>query len=48
MMGQYRDRLVKVDGQWRISRRRQELTGNDAGFDVNINRFERLPRPEGA
>ncbi len=48
MMGQYRDRLVKADGRWRISRRRQELTGNDAGFDVNINRFERLPRPEGA
>ena len=48
MMGQYRDRLAKTDGRWRISRRRQELTGNDAGFDVNINRFERLPRPDGA
>lgn len=47
MMGQYRDRLVREDGRWRISRRRQELTGNDAGFDVNINRFERIPRPEG-
>ncbi len=48
MMGQYRDRLVREGGRWRISRRRQELTGNDAGFDVNINRFERIPRPDGA
>jgi ketosteroid isomerase-like protein len=46
MMGQYRDRLVREVGGWRISRRRQELTGNDAGFDVNINRFERIPRPD--
>jgi ketosteroid isomerase-like protein len=46
MMGQYQDRLVKEGGRWRISRRRQELTGNDAGFDVNINRFERIPRPD--
>ncbi len=46
MMGRYQDRLVKEDGRWRISRRRQELTGNDAGFDVNINRFERIPRPD--
>jgi ketosteroid isomerase-like protein len=46
MMGQYQDRLVQQDGRWRISRRRQVLTGNDAGFDVNINRFERLPRPD--
>ena len=46
MMGQYQDRLVRVDGRWRIASRRQELTGNDAGFDVNINRFERIPRPD--
>ena len=46
MMGQYQDRLVREDGRWRISRRRQVLIGNDAGFDVNINRFERLPRPD--
>ena len=46
MMGRYLDRLVKEDGRWRISRRRQELTGNDAGFDVNINRFERILRPD--
>jgi ketosteroid isomerase-like protein len=46
MMGQYQDRLVReADGRWRISRRRQELIGNDAGFDVNINRFERISRP---
>jgi ketosteroid isomerase-like protein len=45
MMGQYQDRLVREEGQWRISRRRQVLTGNDAGFDVNINRFERISSP---
>ena len=46
MMGRYEDRLVRgTDGRWRISSRRQVLTGNDAGFDVNINRFERLARP---
>jgi ketosteroid isomerase-like protein len=47
MMGRYQDRLVREGGRWRISRRRQELTGNDAGFDVNINRFQRIPRPDG-
>ncbi len=47
MMGRYEDRLVREGGRWRIARRRQELTGNDAGFDVNINRFERLPQPGG-
>jgi ketosteroid isomerase-like protein len=46
MMGRYEDRLVRCpDGRWRISSRRQLLTGNDAGFDVNINRFERVARP---
>ncbi len=46
MMGQYEDRLVRCpDGRWRISFRRQLLTGNDSGFDVNINRFERFPPP---
>jgi ketosteroid isomerase-like protein len=45
MMGQYQDRLVRAEGRWRIASRRQELTGNDAGFDVNINRFQRIPGP---
>ncbi|MDA8314946.1 MAG: nuclear transport factor 2 family protein [Actinomycetota bacterium] len=49
MMGQYEDRLVLgADGRWRIASRRQLLTGNDAGFDVGINRFERLGRPPSA
>ena len=49
MMGKYEDRLVRCpDDRWRISSRRQLLTGNDAGFDVNINRSERLPRPTSA
>jgi ketosteroid isomerase-like protein len=45
MMGQYRDRLVREPDGWRIAHRRQVMTGNDAGFTVRINRFERLPDP---
>jgi ketosteroid isomerase-like protein len=45
MMGRYEDHLVRHEGRWLIARRRQLLLGNDAGFDVNINRFERLARP---
>jgi len=46
MMGQYVDRMERIGDQWRIAERRQVLTGNDAGFDVKINAFERLSRPE--
>ncbi len=46
MMGQYRDRVVREGEQWRIAQRRQELTGNDAGFDVGINPFVRFGPPE--
>ena len=45
MMGQYHDRLVRDGERWLISSRRQVLTGNDNGFNVNINRFERLAAP---
>lgn len=47
MMGQYQDQLVRDGGRWLIASRRQLLNGNDAGFDVNINRFERLSPPAG-
>lgn len=47
MMGQYEDKLVRQSGNWLIDRRRQVLLGNDSGFDVKINRFERLQRPDG-
>ncbi len=43
MMGQYHDELVRQSAVWRIARRRQLLTGNDQGFNVDINRFERMP-----
>jgi hypothetical protein len=46
MMGQYRDRVVRVGEMWRIAQRRQELMGNDAGFDVRINPFVRIEPPE--
>jgi 3-phenylpropionate/cinnamic acid dioxygenase small subunit len=45
MMGQYHDELVRQDGRWRIASRRQVLTGNDAGFTVGINPFERRSDP---
>jgi uncharacterized protein (TIGR02246 family) len=45
MMGQYQDRFVREADGWRIARRRQVLNGNDAGFTVAINPFERAPRP---
>ena len=46
MMGQYRDRVVRVGEKWRIAQRRQELMGNDDGFDVRINPFVRIEPPE--
>lgn len=45
MMGLYHDELVRQHGGWRIARRRQVLTGNDAGFTVGINPFERRSDP---
>jgi ketosteroid isomerase-like protein len=45
MMGQYHDQVRRTAGGWRIATRRQLLTGNDAGFTVGINRFERRPDP---
>lgn len=45
MMGQYHDRVRRTTAGWRIATRRQVLTGNDAGFTVAINPFERQPDP---
>lgn len=45
MMGQYHDRVRRTTDGWRIATRRQVLTGNDAGFTVGINPFERQPDP---
>ena len=45
--GQYHDRLVRTPLGWRIAARRQVMNGNDPGFTVNINRFERRPPPPG-
>lgn len=46
MMGQYHDELRRTTEGWRIARRTQVLTGNDAGFTVGINPFQRIPRPD--
>jgi ketosteroid isomerase-like protein len=45
MMGQYHDQVRRTASGWRIATRRQVLTGNDAGFAVPINPFERRPDP---
>ena len=46
ILGQYHDRFVREDARWRIARRRMVMNGCDAGFRVNINRFDRLPPPD--
>jgi hypothetical protein len=45
MMGQYHDRVRRTGSGWRIASRRQVMTGNDAGFTVGINAFERQRDP---
>lgn len=45
--GQYLDRFVHLPAGWRIAERRMLMNGCDEGFTVNINRFERIPPPEG-
>lgn len=47
LYGVYRDRLVRTASGWRISTRRQEMNGADAGFSVGIFPAMRLPPPEG-
>ena len=47
ILGQYHDRFVRADSCWRIAERRMVMNGCDAGFTVNINRFERIPPPDG-
>lgn len=45
--GQYRDRLERRDGRWRIAGRRMLMNGNDAGFTVQLFALDRRPAPEG-
>lgn len=45
ILGQYHDRFVRSDSCWRIAERRMLMNGCDAGFTVNINRFNRIPPP---
>ena len=47
ILGQYRDRLVRIDECWRIAERRMEMNGCDSGFKVNIYPFERIAVPPG-
>lgn len=47
VLGQYHDRFVHVDGAWLIAERRMVMNGSDAGFTVDIHRFERIPQPAG-
>ena len=46
ILGQYQDRFIREDRGWRIAQRRMLMNGSDAGFTVNINRFERNQPPQ--
>lgn len=43
MTGQYHDTVVRTPDGWRIHRRRQVMSGHDAGFTVDINPMPRRP-----
>ena len=47
ILGQYHDRFVRSNGGWKIAARQMFMNGCDAGFKVNINRFDRLSAPDG-
>ena len=47
VFGQYRDRLVREGGRWRIAARRMLMNGSDAGFTLALNRLERRKPPPG-
>lgn len=47
LYGVYRDRVVRTSLGWRISTRRQEMNGADAGFSVGIFPATRRPPPAG-
>lgn len=47
ILGQYHDRLERQPDGWRIARRRMFMNGCDAGFKVDIHRFERMDAPAG-
>jgi 3-phenylpropionate/cinnamic acid dioxygenase small subunit len=46
IFGQYHDIFVRENSRWRIAERRMVMNGSDAGFTVNINKFERMPPPD--
>ena len=47
ILGQYQDRLVRINERWRIAERRMEMNGCDLGFKVNIYPFGRIAAPAG-
>jgi len=47
MFGQYHDDWLRTEQGWRIHRRRQVMTGQDAGFRVPIHPAARQPTPAG-
>lgn len=46
ILGQYHDQFVCKQQVWRIAQRRMVMNGCDAGFNVDINRFERTAPPD--
>ena len=47
MMGQYHDRLERLQNRWLIAQRRMVMNGSDRGFLVPIHRADRLMPPDG-
>jgi 3-phenylpropionate/cinnamic acid dioxygenase small subunit len=47
VFGRYLDRLVRVEGEWRIADRRMEMNGADAGFTLELFPAPRTGSPPG-
>lgn len=47
VFGQYLDKVVRIDGRWRIHRRRMVMNGSDAGFSVKLFPATRRKPPPG-
>ena len=46
VFGRYEDRVEKIDGCWKISRRRMLMNGNDAGFKLDLYPAQRKLPPD--
>lgn len=47
VLGQYRDRLVRLDDRWLIAERKMLMNGSDAGFTLELFELDRRDPPPG-